>query len=126
MHEITAVARYPVDGFDNIGARLTIDDKQDGWFSVGETAGSDILYGIGYRSDIIQTHSTAILVGDDQRSIGVGFQQLVGSTERPGMIHPPSALGTVGIGTAKHRTEIFQAQSLVIQNRRIGIDPDRW
>ena len=65
----------------------------------------------------------AVLVGDHQRLVIRRVHQLIGGAERTsrGWLSATSPLGRLALALAEHRADIFQAQSEIVQQRRIHV-----
>src|SRR4030095_16083647 len=62
-----------------------IEARNDGNKARTRSPGANTLHRVGDGGDIGQAYWTAILIGDYQRPVAIGCQQLVGSAQRPGM-----------------------------------------
>ena len=111
--ELRHLLAYPVDGLDDVGARLTEDDEQGGRPAVGETDRSQVLDGIHYLAEVRQAHGGAIPPGHDERAVFLGEADLITRPDLPGSLGPMDlALGTIDVGIREHRPHILEADPI--------------
>ena len=72
----------PVDGLDDVRARLPEDDQDDRRLAVGESHRVDVFDGIGHLRDVTQAQRGAVCVVDEERPVFRSLQKLVRRRER--------------------------------------------
>jgi hypothetical protein len=117
---------YAVDGLDDIRPRLPVDKEQNPRFAIDQTIVAYIFDRIPDGGDIGKPYRPAIVVGEDERLVFYGLQQLVRGTERPGTTAAGNfSFRAVGVGVVQHRPHILQAQAVTLQNGGINLHPYR-
>ena len=76
------VALHRVDGVDDVGARLLVDQQQDAELAVLEAADLGVLRAVDGDADVADADRRAVAVGDDDVVPGRGLQQLVVVVDR--------------------------------------------
>ena len=110
---------HQIDGADDVGARLSVEDDQDGRLAVGETGVAEVFDPVGHLADIGQMHRCAISIGDDQRLVVGGLVGLVVGVDLIALIADvDAALRAVGIGAGKCRPHVLQADAVFVQRLR--------
>ena len=112
-----------VHGFDDVRAGLAEDEHQNRGRKVGVAGVAHILHRIGDRGHIVQPHRRAIAVGHHQRAVLAGLEQLIVGADRTRLQSRPvkSPLGRLALAAPSIASHIFQAQTVMIQQRGIHV-----
>ena len=84
-----------------------------GRFDVGDSGGTDIFDRVGDVATSPSRTGAPVAIGDDQRPVFVGLEQLIGGADEPAL-DPRSAMlpfGPVGVGVGQHGADVFQPQT---------------
>ena len=117
--------QHVVDGADDVGVGLPVEDEHDRRLSVVDPGDADILDGIDDRGHVSQPDRGAAPPGDDQLPIFRRGEQLVGRGDRPGR-HTviDGALGAVGVGLLEAGADVVEAEVIALENHRVDGDAD--
>src|SRR5262249_16583556 len=74
---------YTVDRVDDIGAWLAPDDEQDSRFAIDQPIVAQVFNGVRDGGDVREPYSRALPIGDNDRLVVTGLEQLVARVERP-------------------------------------------
>ena len=117
--------QHVVDGADDVGIGLPVEDEHDRRLSVVDPGDADILNGIGDARHVSQPDRGAAPPGDDQLPVFRRGKELVGGGDRPGR-HTviDGALGAVGVGLLEAGADVVEAEVIALENRRVDGDAD--
>ena len=117
--------QHVVDGADDVGVGLPVDDEHDRRLSVIDPGDADILDGVDDRGHVPQADRGAAPPGDNQLPVFRRGEQLVGGGDRPGR-HTviDGALGAVGVGLLEAGADVVEAEVIALENRRVDGDAD--
>ena len=115
-----------VDGLDNIGIRLPIDDHKNRRLAVIDPRHPHIFDAVGDRGDISQPHRRGIAERHHQLAVFGRREQLVCGGDRTGIDAVVNApLGAVGIGRLQRPPHVVEAEAEPLQDHRIEADAHR-
>ena len=115
-----------LDRRQDVRPGLASDDHQDRPLAIDPGGQTVVLDVVGDAGDVAQADGCAVLVGNDQPTIGVRPEQLIvgrqvvgalGTTNRP--------LGLVGRRLRKGGSDVFESQTPTCQSLWIDLDPNR-
>ena len=93
-----------VHGVDDVGARLAEDDHQHGRLAVGVAGIAQVFHRIHRVADIGDAHGGAVVIGDHQRLVVDGLEDLVVGAHFPDAIAVGEMpFGRVGVGRGRAR-----------------------
>ena len=69
-------AHHVVDDLHGVGPGLTLDREHDRWLAVGPSGGLVVLHAVEHPTNVVEAHRRAVLIRDDQRSVGGRIRQL--------------------------------------------------
>ncbi len=115
-----------VDGIDDVGARFAEDDHQHGRLSVHVPGLPDVLHRVQHAGDVLEPHRSAVAIGDDQRRIILGLEDLVVRRQLGGRGPIGElALGTIGVLRRQHGADVFEAEPVGVELRGVDVDAHR-
>ena len=110
---------HRVDGVDDVGAGLAIDDDQHRRLAVGEAGVAEVLDRIDDLADIGQLHRGAVAVGDHQIAVFGGVAGLVVGVDLVMAVAVlDRALRAVGVGRGERRAHVLEADAVFEQRGR--------
>ena len=113
----------PVDGLDDVRSGLAKDDDQDRRLSVGEAGRADVLDRVDDVGDVREAERAAALVGEDERPVQAGIQELVRRADGPRALgRADLALRAVGVLAGEESPDVLERQPRVVERRRVGLD----
>ena len=111
---------------DDVGARLALDIDDDRGLAVHPGGLLGVFGGIDDRGHVGGAHRGSIAIGHDHRLVIAAGKQLVVGADGVGLaIAVQRALGLVHVGRGQGGAQIFQAQVVGGQLRRIGLNAHR-
>ena len=119
-------AADPIDGINNIGARLAKDDEHDGALAVQIAGDANVLNGIDYVGDIGKMDGGAFVIADDDRLVVFGVGNLIICNDVGRDISVGDlALGKIGILQTKYGLQVRHRQAHAVELRGIYFHADR-
>ena len=113
------------DGGDDVGAGLALDVEHDGGLAVVPAGDAVVLDAADHAADVGQAHRGAVLVGDDERAVGVGREQLVVGADGVGLARAvEAALGAVDVGGGDGGAHVLEREAVGGDARRVDADAD--
>src|SRR5216683_3150614 len=88
MFSITTIASSTtnaIDGLDHVRARLAENHQHDAGAAVDEAGVAHILHGIADCADVAQTYRGTVAPGNDEWSVFIRLEQLIGGRDAPRM-----------------------------------------
>ncbi len=124
--EMRQFGLHALDRIDNVGARLTKNDRENGLLAVGKAHIAHVLDRIHHASDVGEPHRSAIAVGNDERRIIGGPGRLIVGVdlEMPFAVFD-RAFRAVGVGGSKRRAHVLDPDAIFGQGMRIELDAHR-
>ncbi len=111
----------PVHRSDDVGPGLPVDDHQDGRLRVRIARVLHVLDGISYVGNIAETNRGAVVIGNEQRDVVDGFEDLVVGADFP---YPLAigevAFGNIGICRRQGLAHLLQPDAILVQYH--GVD----
>ena len=112
-----------IDRLDDVGARDTLNGKNDGTLLVVPAGQQVVLRPLDRLSDVANAHRRAVPVGNDQIVVGLGLQQLIVGIERKSLTRAVErSLRQVDIGLAQHRADVLQADAAGGERLRVDLN----
>jgi len=106
---------HQIEGTDDVGARLPVENDQDGWFAVRETCVTEILDRVGHVTDVGEMNRRAISVGQDQGFVVVGLVGLViGIDLKTLVLDVDPALRAVRIGAGYCSPHVLKTDAILV------------
>ena len=117
---------HRVDGRDDVGAGLPVEDDQDGRLAIGDPGIADVFDPVGDFADVGDVDGGAIAIGHDQRFVVVRLGGLIiGVNLVAPVAHIDAALGAMRIGAGKRGANVFQADPVFVECLRNEVDAHR-
>ena len=117
---------HPIDRADDVGARLPVEDDQDGRLAVGKAGVAQVFHPVGDLADIGKMYRRAVAVGDDQRLVVGGLVGLVVGIDLIALVADvDAAFRAVGVGAGERGPHVFQANAVFVDRLRDQIDAHR-
>ena len=112
-----------VHGIDDIGAGLAENDHEHGGLAVQIAGLANVFHGIDGVADIADADGDAVSIGDHQRLVIDGVQDLIvgADFQHVGAIRK-MAFGNIGVGAAEHGSHGFEADAVLVERGRIQFD----
>ena len=118
-------AMISVDGVDDIGAGLLVDDEKDAALAIGPGGLLRVLRAGHRLTDIAHPQRTAIAVGDDDVIPILGLRQLIVGVNREGACRAVDrALWAVHRRNRKRRAHVLERQAFRHELGRVELDAD--
>ena len=117
----------PPHRLDHIGARLFVEDQQDGGLAILSPKIANILHRIHHAGDITQTQNLSRVIGQNQLRVFFGRSRLVIGLDLPNplsIFH--QTLGAVAIEGDDRQTHLLGRESHGAQLLWIELDAHRW
>src|SRR5262249_35139773 len=83
--QIRKQGKDAVDGFDHVGAGLPEDSEHDRALAIGETHVADVFHRVVHFGDVAKADGRTDVASDNERSVFVGFEELVAIRDGPGV-----------------------------------------
>ena len=115
-----------IDGLDDVGVGLPADDQQHGRPAIGRPRVPQVLDGVHDLRHVGDSDRRAVAVGDDERKIVRGGLRLVVGVDLPvagAILH--DALGPVRIRARDRRTDVLEADAVLVERLGVDLDPHR-
>ena len=107
-----------VDGRDDVGAGLAVDDEQHGRFAVGKAGIADVGDRVADLRDVALPHGRAAVVGDDKRGVVDRLEELVVVLDGVGVLRVGEvALGQVGVGAGQCGAHLLEPNAVFVEAR---------
>ena len=115
-----------VDGRDDVGAGLPVEDDQDRRLAVGESGVAQVLDPVGDLADVGQMDRGAVAVGDDQGFVIIRLVGLIVGVDLIALVADvDAALRAVRIGARKRGAHVLKTDAVFVDRLRDQIDADR-
>ncbi len=112
-----------IDRIDDVRAGLAKHDDQHRGLAVDHPGRANVLDRIPDPRDVRKLNRGAIGVANDERSVVVGLEELVGRAQPPSLaVIGKFALGTVRIGPGKDGPHVLETDAEVAHLRGIQLD----
>ena len=123
--ELRQQCLYEIDGRDDVGAWLPVQDDQNCRLAIGKPGVAEILHPIGDFADIRKMHRRAVAVSHDQRLVVDGLVGLVVGVDLVSLIADvDAAFRAVRIGAGERRSHVLKADAVFVEGLRNQVDPD--
>jgi hypothetical protein len=117
---------HPVDGVDDVGVRLAVDDDEHRRLAVRHAGVAEVLHRIDDFRDIRKAHRVAVAVRDDQRQIFGSRLRLVVRLDLPVTVAVfDGALRPIGVRGGQRGADILERYSVLVQRLRIQFHAHR-
>ena len=94
-----------VNSMNDVRVGLAEDRNQHGGQAVSIARIADVLYRVQHLAHVRNPHGRSVLIGDDQRPVIAGREDLIVGAHFPGSVFVRKmAFGSVGVGCRKHAT----------------------
>jgi hypothetical protein len=124
--QLRELRTQPIDRFDDVGARLAINDHQHRRGPVCHPHGPEIFDGRFHRGHIGQLHRPPVSIGHDQRQILLRLSELVVGADFPGaVVAGQLPFRPIHVRTGQDLAHVSESNAVLIQGGRIEIHPDR-
>ena len=117
---------HPVDGVDDVGARLAEQDQHHGGIAVRESVVAQVLHRVRHLRDIAETHRGAVVIADDERDVFARAHGLVVVLDLPALVaRLERALGAVGVGGGDRRAHRLGVDPVAVHRGEVELDAHR-
>ena len=117
---------HGVDGLDDVGVRLAVEDDQNRRLAVGHAEIAQILHRIGHLGDVAEANRRPIAIGDHQRCvIGGNVGLVVGVDLQAAVAVVDRALRAVGVGGGERGAHVLQPDAVIVERLRVELDAHR-
>ena len=117
---------HGVDGLDDVGVRLTVEDDQNRRLAVGHAEIAIVLNGVGDLGDVGEADRRAVAIGDHQRRVvGGNVRLVVGVDLKTPVAVVDRALRAVGVGRGKRGAHVLEPDAVIVQRLRVELDAHR-
>ncbi len=110
-------------GFNDVGARLAVDDQQHGTVIVVEAAVVTVFHGVADFRHVLEAQGRSVLVANDQRRIILGGFQLIVGLHLPVMLvvlHKP--LRSPYVGAGDRSPHVVERYAVLGEHLRLQLD----
>ena len=117
---------HRVDGLDDVGAGLAVENDQHRGLAVGEAGVAQIFDRIDDLADVGQLDRRIVAVGDDEVAVLGGVARLVVGVDLVVTVAVlDGALRAVGVGGGERGAHVFEPDAVFEQGARVELDAHR-
>jgi hypothetical protein len=121
--ELRQRALHAIDGLDDIGAGLAVDDDENRALAVGEPLVADVLDAVDDVADVAEPHGIGVAIGDHQVFVVGGLAGLVVGIDLDMRgVAFDRALGAVGVGRRQRRAHVLEPDAVFEELQRVELD----
>ena len=113
--QVRQLRLHGVDGLDDVGVRLTVENDQHRRLTFGHAEIAIVLNGVGDLGDVGEADRRAVAISDHQRRVvGGNVRLVIGVDLKTPVAVVDRALRAVGVGRGKRGAHVLEPDAVIV------------